>query len=156
MIDIIPTTKASIEIIESGDASVDQVLQAQEFIKKLGEVYRDLKEKLEAATIAYIEKNGEIRDGERRFYVAPNKSTKCVDVRKTVEAVFEVSGGDFDVFVECLSSGAFKPAATKKVLGDRAADLFVDTETKDLKTGEIGGKRLQSVDYSKIPARSKQ
>ena len=155
MTDIIPTTQAHIEIIESGDATVDQVLMAQEFIKKLGEIHRELKEKLELATIAYIEKNGEIRDGERRFYVGPNKSTRCVDVRKTVEAVFEVSGGDFDVFVECLSSSAFKPAATKKVLGDKASELFIDTETKDLKTGELGKKRLQEVDYSKIQKWSK-
>ncbi len=155
-LNIIPNCKAAIDIIESGEASQDQVLRAQEFVRVLGEVYRELKENLETATIAYIEKNGEIRDGEKRYYVGPNKSTKCLDIRKTAEAVFEVSGGDWDAFVECLSSGAFKPGHTKKLLGDKAEALFEDTETKDLKTGEVGKKRLQAVDYSKIPARSKQ
>lgn len=144
--DIIKSCSDAIATLKSGEATQEQFLFAQEFVTKLGEVYRDLKEQLEVASIAWIEVNGEATDGTRRFYVAPNKTTKCRDVRKTAEAVLTASGGDWDVFAECLSSGAFKPAKTKAVLGENADEFFETTETKDLKTGEVGKKRLQEFD----------
>lgn len=144
--DIIKSCNDAIDTLRSGEATQEQFLFAQEFVTKLGEVYREIKEQLEVASIAWVEKNGEATDGSRRFYVAPNKTTKCLDVRKTAEAVLTASGGDWDVFAECLSSGAFKPAKTKAVLGDEAEKFFETTETKDLKTGEMGKRRLQEFD----------
>lgn len=144
--DIITTCNDSIATLASGEATQEQFLYAQEFVGKLSEVVRDIKDRCEAASIQWIEKNGDATDGVRRYYVGPNKSTKCLDVRKTCEAVFIVTGGDWDTFVECLSSGAFKHGATKKVLGDKADEFFETKETKDLKTGEVGKKRLQEFD----------
>lgn len=145
MNDIIETTLTALDVLESGMASPDQYLSAMEFVKRLGEVHRELKDRMEQATIKYIQAHGPIEDGTKRYYVAANKSTKCVDVRRTVEALLNAVGGDVDAFTDCLSSGAFKPAATKKVLGEAGADLFVTTETPDLKTGEIKP-RLQCAD----------
>lgn len=142
MKDIIPITTDAIELIEAGLADESQVKAAMAFMEQLNRGVRELKDRLETATIAYIEKNGEIHDGDVRYYVGPNKSTKCTDVRETVRVVLEATGGDVDAVCDCLSSGAFKPATTRKRLADagmqEAADrLFVTTETPDLKTGVV-------------------
>lgn len=146
MSDIIETASTALDKIESGDCTTEQVLSAMEFVKKLGEVHKELKERVEAATIRYIQANGEIVDGPVRYYVGPNKSTKCVDVQATVKAVLEACGGDVQAFTECLSAGAFKPAKTKELLGASGADLFKTEETSDLKTGVAGKPRLQKAD----------
>lgn len=124
----------------------DAVLSAMNLVRRLGEIHRDLKDRLEAASIQWIEVNGDLTDGEVRYYVAPNKSTKCVDLRGTFQALLDKSGGDLDSVVLCLSSGAFKPSATKEVLGDLADSLFVTEVTKDLKTGKPTGPRVQKHD----------
>jgi hypothetical protein len=144
--DIIASCRDGIERLATGEATQDQFLMAQEFVAKLGEVYRELKERLEAASILYVEANGPVSDGVRRYYVAPNKTVKCTNVRGACEAILEVTGGDWDALADCFSTGALKPAKSKEVLGDRAREFFETTETKDLKTGDAGAKRLQVAD----------
>ena len=144
--DLIRTcTDAACAIIEP-DATRDQVLAALDFTARLREVARELTEQVEVGAIAWVQAHGDIEDGEKRYYVAPNKSVKCLDVKGTLGAVLEVAGGDLDAVIECLSSGAFKPAKTKALLGERADEFFETTETADLKTGAAGKPRLQKFD----------
>jgi hypothetical protein len=145
-VNLIDNTNDSIELIETGEATAEQLLTAQNFIKRLGEVYRDLKERTEAATISWIERNGDLTDGEVRYYVAPNKSTKCVDVRRTLVALLEAAGGDLDLVASVLASNPYKPAKAREVLGEASTDLFETDVTKDLKTGQPTAKRLQKAD----------
>ena len=132
---IVSTCLDALDLIESGIASEDQVLSAINFVARLSEIRNTLKTRLDTATIRYIQKNGPIQDGPRRYYVAPNKTTRCVSVRDTLHALLETTGGDLDTLTECLSSGAFKPAATKKILGEKATALF-ETKTTDKLTAE--------------------
>jgi hypothetical protein len=149
--DIIILARQSISNIENPVATKEEVLIALNFTKRLRELAKELSDQAEAASIAWIQQNGEIIDGDVRFYVAPNKVTKCLDVKATLGAVLEVSGGDLDAVTECLSSSAWKHGATKKMLGDKADQFFETVETADLKTG-IGAKRLQKVDQKFIKA----
>lgn len=149
--DIIPQTLTAIELVESGLADEAQVLAGAAFIEKLGQLHRELKSRWEAAAIAYMEANGDLLDGEVRYYVGPNKSTKCVDLRETVRVVLTATGGDVDAFTDCLSSSAFKHGTTCKRLAEAgmkedADRLFVTTETKDIKTGKATGPRVQKFD----------
>lgn len=136
----------AIESITNGTATSEQVLAAMNYTGLVKEAARDLSERMEAATIAWIGKNGDLVDGDIRYYVGPNKSTKCLDLPGTLRALLEVSGGDLDAVVEVLSSGAFKPGKAKEVLGEKADGLFETKETTDLKTGKATGPRLQKRD----------
>jgi ABC-type glycerol-3-phosphate transport system substrate-binding protein len=144
--DMVATCKANIETVESGEATSEQVLAAMDFVVTLAFVTNELKKRMEEAAIKWIQANGDLVDGDIRYYVGPNKSTKCLDLPGTLRALLEVSGGDLDAVVEVLSSGAFKPAKAKEVLGERADGLFETKETTDLKTGKATGPRLQKSD----------
>lgn len=146
MSDIVAMCDTSIDIAETEAATRDDVLAALEVVKRMGELYRAFKERVDAAAVVWINKHGPFEDGGRRFWVAKTKTTKCKDVRGTLVAVLEVAGGDFDRVCECLSTGAFKPAATKEMLGERADEFFETKEVDDLKTGESKAPKLQVAD----------
>lgn len=143
--ELIKSADDAIIVLEFGGASKARLLEAMNFVDALKEVTRSLSERLEAAAIAWIEQNGEIESGEIRYYVGPNKTTKCLDLKATVEAVLTATGGDTDAFVRTLSTSAFKHGACREVLPpEDYAALFKTTETPDLKTG-VASKRLQKV-----------
>jgi len=146
MTDLVKITTDVVESLEAGLATQSTILDAMEVVRLLGDTHRALKARVEAAAIRHIEAHGPFTSGTTRYYVGANKTTRCLDVRKTVEAVLTAAGGDVDAFVECLSAGAFKPKRTCALLGEGADVLFETRETKDLKTGEVGAKRLQAVD----------
>lgn len=144
MSDIINQTRAAIDRVIEGGASSDDVLTAMGFVAKLKELTREVSEKCEAAAIAWIEQNGQIESGEVRYYVGPNKSVKCPDLRKVVEAILSRAG--VDELVTCLSTSAFKPSAVRELLpADELDGLFITTTTGELREGKPA-KRLQKAD----------
>ena len=146
MSDLMRLCELDIVEVEEGNATASEVLKALDFVARIGECHRALKERAEAAAIKWIRTNGDLVDGDIRYYVGPNKSTKCLDLPGTLRALLEVSGGDLDAVVEVLSSGAFKPAKAREVLCERADGLFETKTTVDLKTGKATGPRLQKSD----------
>ena len=144
--DLITTVREAYAVLYDPGPTRDDVLKALDLSARLREVARELTEQVEAGAIAWVQAHGEIIDGDVRYYVGANKSVKCRDVKGTLGAVLEVTGGDLDAVIECLSSGAFKPAKTKALLGKRADEFFETTETMDLKTGAAGKPRLQKHD----------
>lgn len=147
---IIEAREAISTISDNPVATRDDVLTALNFTRRLRELARELTDQAEAAAIEWINQNGEFTDGDTRYYVAPNKAHKCKSVKDTLAAVLEVSGGDLDTVVKCLSSSAWKPGETKKTLGDRADEFFETVETAELRTG-VGAKRLQAVNTKFLP-----
>ncbi len=146
MNDIVANCRGALDVAATPDATADQVLLALEAVRVLGELHRDLKAQVEAAAISHIERHGEISDGVRRYYVAPNKSTRCTDVRGTLAAILDAAGGDLDAVQDCLASDAWKPGATRKLLGAASDGYFETKVTTSLKTGEPSPPRLQVVD----------
>jgi hypothetical protein len=132
--------------IQTGQADADDVLRALDFLAQLKAATKKMSEDMESAVVGWIGTNGDLTSGDIRYYVAPNKTTKCKDLRATLEAVLELGGGNLDAVFDCLSTSAFKPAKTKALLGEKADDLFETTETLDLKTGKPKGARLQKHD----------
>jgi hypothetical protein len=129
------------------DATVDQVLMAMDFVKALKEATAALAERVESRVIGWIEANGEIEHGDTRYYVAPNKTTKCKDLGQTLEAVLKATGGDFGATVRAFSSSAFKPGACRELLpADEYEALFETKEAMDLKEGKPKPARLQRAD----------
>jgi len=139
----------AIALIEDGVASKEEVMAAMAFKQKLGEISRAINHRFEEAAIKWIEANGEIEDGEKRYYVGTSTTRKCRDVRRTVEGLLTETGGDLDAFTSALSSNAFKPATACTILGEKANDLFETVTAKDLKTG-APKKKLKSVDPKRL------
>lgn len=144
---LIEICQNNIDTVEAGIASKEEVLGAIDFVTKLGEVYRELKKRMDAAAIAYIQLNGDINIGTRRFYVtAGDKKTKCLDARKVYDAVMELAGGNKQAVFDCLCSEPWKPAATMKLLGDDAPKFFETTRKPKLNVDGEPEPVLNSVD----------
>lgn len=134
-------------------ATQDDALNALAFRDRLKEVSRDLCEQIEQNVIEFIQLNGDLECGDIRWYVAPNKSTKCHDQRKALEELLTACGGDLDQFAECLASNALKHGACKNVMAaDVYGRLFFTTQVLDLKEGKPKN-RLQKLDarFTKQP-----
>lgn len=126
----------ALDLIESDEATKEDVVTAMFFRERLTEAYRSLTYRFEQAVIGWIERHGEIEDGGKRYYVGVDIDRKCRSVSLAFKALLESSGGDFDAVLSTLCSQPFKPAAAMKALGDEASRYF-DTETKkDLATGK--------------------
>ena len=99
---------------------------------------RDAKAVLEAFLVDWLPTTltRELRIGTKKWYVGPNKNTKCRSVRATIEALMLVTGGDFDALVDCLSVNCLKPGACRKVLGEAFRAHFDEIVEMDLKTSE--------------------
>jgi hypothetical protein len=133
---ILAKTGDILDDIELGCASRAQVLEAMAYVQQARAAVQSLAQRFEAACIQWIDANGELIDGDKRYYVGHEKKHKCKDVRATLEALLVETGGDLDALNTCLSSGAFKPATTMTTLGDKAKDHFITEITQDLKTGK--------------------
>lgn len=138
-VSLVQTVRDALCNLESGTATKEDVLTTMGFVKRLSEVAKDCRSQFEKLAIEWIDANGEIDDGRVRWYVGPERKTKCINTRATIEALLNATGGDIDRMAECLASDPFKPASTKALLEDAGVDhgcLFQTVEEQDLKEGK--------------------
>ena len=115
---------------------MDKILDALQHVKIVLDRAKNMKEFLDAAMLEWIvENHADIVVGEIRYYAGKSKSVKCQDVRGAIEAILEVSGGDFVKLCEVLSSNALKPGAAKTVLGDSFDKFFATVWDDKLEEG---------------------
>jgi hypothetical protein len=87
------------------------------------------------------------KGNKMRLYLAHPKTTKCRDVRATIQALIQYSSGDWDAVESCLSSSAIKHGAAKKILPPETWGNCFTVEVKDkLESGEVAPKQLQKFD----------
>lgn len=123
--------------LETGIATQDDALIAITTLAAMKQAMKELGHRIETALIQWINDNGEIECGDIRYYVGTESVTKCNDLGQAVQAILRAVGGDVDLFVSCLSSGALKPGASRAMLGDDAfASHFTTIKLEDLKTGK--------------------
>ena len=126
-------------------ASMDEVLQSLMLVRFAKQAIAESEAKWKQAAIDWIKANGEIRFGSEKWWVGDSKTTKCIDVRKTVEALLEKTAGDFDHFCTMLSANALKPGACKKLLGDDFKDHFKIEVKEKLETDGSKVDQLQTM-----------
>lgn len=138
MANIQEATEAALAVIqrEEGLVTQEEVVKALDLRNRLREFVRELDGQVEAATIRWIDANGEIEVGDIRYYVGAEKKVRCVDTTRTAEAILERVGGSVGDFVATLVSQPFKPGAAQSVLGDESDRLFSVTHVQDLKEGK--------------------
>jgi len=89
------------------------------------------------ALIEWIDGNGDLEMGEKRWYVGTTKRVKLRDSFAAAEALLDATGGDLVEFCEALASEPFKQGHMRTVLGDAEHErLFSVDIVKDLKTGK--------------------
>ena len=112
------------------------LLDIRSALSELAQKVKEFRAEVEAALVENISAHGDIDIGDgKRLYVGTERGYKCRDQRATFVAVLEATGGDEALMVEHLASGAWKPGACRKTLGDAFGDLFEETIAQDLKTG---------------------
>lgn len=116
--------------------SREELLDVRSHIKALQAKLKELSAEVEGALIEHITLHGDIDLGDgKRLYLGTERGYKCRDQGATFVAILEATGGDEALMAEHLASGAWKPGACKKTLGDRFGDLFEETVVPDIKTG---------------------
>lgn len=118
-------------------APAEAVADVLNRVQVLTREIKRVKDLWEQIAIEWIQANGDLQIGDMRYYVGHPKTTKCNDIPATVEALMQATGGDFRAFCECLSAGAIKHGAAKKVLAESDfARLFSVTEQTSLEEGK--------------------
>lgn len=126
------------------DTPAEKVLAAIELRAALKEAVRALDAAMEPKLVAWLEANGQLECGTKRYYAGVRKDTKCVDQGATLTTLLETAS--VETIAECLASGAFKPGKCREVLPpEEYARLFETKETGELREGKPV-KRLQTVD----------
>jgi hypothetical protein len=110
-------------------------------VDRAKQICREIEVRLKERAKEYIREHGSFTVGEQRFYLAPEKTTKCRDVKATLHTLLGAFGGDLDRVTECLAAAAFKHGQVRASLADvgnpTAFDvLFETSEETDVKTGK--------------------
>lgn len=135
--DILSNLRTAIVRLESGTASRDEFLTCMNFRDRAKEMLTLLCKQVDSSATQWLVENGEVQEGDIRYYVGPTKTTKCTDQKKALGAILEATGGDLDKLAECFASGAFKHGFCKNVLAeDVYKGVFETTEKLDLFTGK--------------------
>ncbi len=116
--------------------AADDVAELMQRIDFAKQHLRELEQQFKAALIEWINTNGDLTIGDKRYYVTTAKRTKPKDLAALTEAVMQATGGDFDKFVKTLGANAYKLGACKTVLGDEWDIHFTVEPVDDLKTGK--------------------
>jgi len=140
----------AIGVIETGLATREEFVAAQAFVKKLGEIQRAIRHRWEQAAIAWIEQNGEITEGEIRYYVGSETKVKCVSAPLAWKAILAAVDGDEEKAITAFKSEPFKPSVAKKLLDKQADKHFVSKTEKSLETGKPL-KKLKAVNPKFLP-----
>jgi hypothetical protein len=104
-------------------------------LRAIEEARREIKQLVDEAALEHIREHGEFEIGDLRYFEGVDRDTRDADPRMTFEGLMLATGGDLDALKECLASGAFKPGACRKVLGDDFERYFTTTVKQDVKTG---------------------
>ena len=129
----LPILQESVSAIVA-EMPVSQVAAIYGAIGKAKEKLRQIDAACKMAVISWMHDNGAevIELDDTNYIQLANKSTdRQAAPREILHAVLEKTLGDLDAIAACLSSGAFKQAATKKLIGNNE-ELFWKETTETL------------------------
>lgn len=129
----------------SDESDAEQVCEAIDRIDQAKRTMKEIDAALKESLIDWINRNGDITIGTKRYYVGTSKKTKPIDIERLCEAAITAAQGDFAAFAEALSANAFKPGACKQLLGGQWDDHFTVEVDQDVKTGKPK-KSMQMID----------
>jgi len=141
----------SLTTLVNRSAGIDETSKAEDVLALLDtlEAFKTRLKEIDAAfkeqMIDWINANGDLVIGTKRYYVGSTKRTKPADNEALAIAAVTACEGDFAAFAEVLSANAFKPGACKHLLGDEWGQHFTVETVDDIKTGKPK-KSVQMID----------
>ncbi len=130
----------------SVDATQDRVLELYELVQGIKQRIQTIDADLKAAMIEWINANGQIQYGTKRFYVGTKKTTvNTSNTLAIVNAVLNASGGDIEPVVNAMVANPFKKSATQEILGDQWGEHFEVVDVPDLCEGKATGKPVKEL-----------
>jgi hypothetical protein len=134
MNDLSTTISTLLSRVEAGEVTNDDALMFWNNVEAFKRAAAELGKRAEAALISYIDKRGELTDGERRWYVGAEKKTTVLDKAEALRDLCRRCGGDVGQMAEYLGSEPFKHGACKTLGMD---EHFVTETKKDLKDAPV-------------------
>jgi hypothetical protein len=139
--DIRTIVELAIASIEQ-DTPLDDVKAAIVLFDSVEQWLKGQKDVLNEKLIPILKACGGFEIGNFRYFAGKTKpSWKCLDVGDTMKGIFRAAetvdadtgeiGVDWPKVVECLSTNAYKPATTRKLLGKEADKFFKLPEPSD-------------------------
>ena len=118
------------------EVDAGQVCQAIDKIDAYKRAIKEIDATFKQALIEWINRNGEVTLGTKRYYVGTTTKTTARDLERLTEAAITACQGDFGRFCEALSSNAYKPGKCREILGDDWGIHFYEEVVKDVKSGK--------------------
>lgn len=96
---------------------------------------------LDDKLIEWIDRNGPLEVGDIQYFVGFPTTTRCIDIRQTMQLLLAGLDGDWEGVVPYLSSQPFKQGSCRSILAPADWErVFEVTRTPKLKEGKPGGK----------------
>lgn len=90
-----------------------QLLDKFAYMKKR---IRELEAQFNPLLLGHLKEAGPLNIGEMQWYAGLERNTECLDVARTLEALFTYLGGDFDKVAEAFAARPFKYGYCKQAL----------------------------------------
>lgn len=141
------TLNASVSSLDSAD--FPRIVEVLEKIAQAKRWLADLQREAEAVGVVSLQASGSIELNGVRYYAGATKDYKPRDIKALAEAVMQASGGDWERFIQCLSSGAFKAGACRQLFEEshddgKFVEVFEVIEKWEMREGKPQAK-LQKV-----------
>lgn len=129
---------------------INEVLNVIGLFGEAKAVLAEMQKAAEEIAVEILKRDGEATIGTVRWWAGVSKTTKCKSLKAAAEMIFQASGGDWDKFVDCLSSDAIKHGAAKKLfieakMPEKYEQAF-ETKEKGKLESDAPKKTLQKLD----------
>ena len=132
----LPAFTSQLALIDE-DAPAGQILDLWERVQRHKRALREFDQELRQEFVRWLDANGELEVGDKRFYVKEKHTTRAIDKLQTAEALLTATSGDLQAFIDCLSSQPFLLGVSRKVVGNEAfAELFATEMVYDVGEGK--------------------
>lgn len=120
------------------DTSVEVIADVLNRLQVIKERTREAEALIEQRLVERIREAGPFVVGTIRYYVGVKRTTKCIDVPATLDALLTVTGGDWGAMAQLLAAQPVKHGAAKGVLDEATYDrLFKVDEADELREGKL-------------------
>ena len=85
---------------------------------------RTIHQMMRDRAVKWIDQKGPFKIGNIEYTAGFYFKTKCMQPRKCAYALLDSAAGDFDTFLDALVAQPFKPAFSRKLLGDPQYENF--------------------------------
>lgn len=128
-------------VAQLNPADFPRIVEVLEKIAQAKRWLAELQREAEGKAVESLQASGGVELNGVRWYAGATKDYKPRDIKALAEAVMQASGGDWERFIQCLSSGAFKAGACRQLFeeshdGGKFGEVFDVIEKWEMREGK--------------------